>query len=73
MPIDPHQMDEEDVEKGAGEGPERRFQDFDCPVCNANNPYDDSFGNGDEVLCYYCGQGFRVLVSGEGRLRLREL
>ncbi len=73
MPIDQHGFDEEEVEaKGVGEGRLRRFQDFDCPTCNANNPYDDPFGDGDEVLCYYCGQQYRVQVSDEGRLRLRE-
>ncbi|HET6923426.1 MAG TPA: hypothetical protein VFI16_09780 [Anaeromyxobacteraceae bacterium] len=73
MPYDPHSGDDDEVEaKGVGEGHSRRFQDFDCPVCNANNPYDDAFGDGDEVLCYYCGQEFDVRVTDEGRLRLRE-
>ena len=54
------------------EGRRRIFKDFDCPTCSANNPYDDGFGDGDEVLCYYCGAEFKVLVNDEGRLRLRE-
>jgi len=74
MPYDPHSADEDEVEaKGVGEGSSRRFQDFDCPACNANNPYDDGFGDGDEVLCYYCGQEFTAKVSDGGRLRLREV
>ena len=73
MPQDPHAFDDDEVEgHGSGEGRARRFQDFDCPACNANNPYDDSFGDGDEVLCYYCGQEYKVVVSTEGKLRLKE-
>jgi len=73
MPYDPHSGDDDEVEaKGVGDGQARRFQDFDCPACNANNPYDDGFGHGDEVLCYYCGQEFKVRVTDEGRLRLKE-
>ena len=75
MPYDPHGMDdEEEKEQGAAsaEGSRRRFQDFDCPACNANNPYDDGIGDGDEVLCYYCGQEFKARVTDEGRLRLKE-
>lgn len=51
----------------------RRFGDFDCPNCDANNPYDDKFGDGDEIRCFYCGAEFRVKVSDEGKLRLREI
>ena len=75
MPIDPHSMDEEDLgskdEKGQS-GRLRRFKDFDCPSCSANNPYDDTFGDGEDVLCYYCGQEFKAHVNDEGRLRLKE-
>jgi hypothetical protein len=74
MPIDPHAFDEAN-EEGPGDGGTRgrRFTDFDCPSCDANNPYDDGFGDGDEVLCYYCGLEYRVTVNEEGRLRLREV
>ncbi len=73
MPIDPYASDEDDSGDRSVEATSRRkFKDFDCPACNANNPYDDPFGDGDEVLCYYCGQEYRVQVSDEGRLRLRE-
>jgi transcription elongation factor Elf1 len=72
MPID--ELDEDDA-SGAGEerGRARRFDDFDCPDCSANNPYDEAFGNGDEVRCYYCGQEFKAEVNDSGRLRLRPL
>lgn len=71
MPIDPY----DDDEKPSGDelGKARRFSDFDCPDCNANNPVDEAFGDGDEIRCYYCGVEFKVQVTEEGRLRLKEL
>ncbi|HUL60276.1 MAG TPA: hypothetical protein VLU43_13420 [Anaeromyxobacteraceae bacterium] len=71
MPIDPG-YDEDDRRDGAEAGHLRRFKDFDCPDCAANNPYDDGFGDGDEVRCYYCGLEFQVKVTDEGRLKLKE-
>ena len=71
MSYDPQSFDEDDLE-GQSMDRNRRFKDFDCPACNANNPYDDSFGDGDEVLCYYCGQEYKVAVSVDGKLRLKE-
>jgi transcription elongation factor Elf1 len=65
--------DDDDDGSAKRAGARRRFTDFDCPDCNANNPHDDGFGNGDEVRCYYCGQEFKVVVTDEGRLRLKEL
>jgi hypothetical protein len=70
MSLDPHDHEEEGGDPGEQKGRRRTFQDFDCPSCSANNPYDDGFG--DEVLCYYCGQEFKAQVDDEGRLRLRE-
>lgn len=64
--------DDDDEKGGSGEGRERRFGDFDCPECNANNPH-DGFGDGDEIRCYYCGVEFKVEVTDEGRLKLREI
>ena len=72
MPIDPHAFDEDDQSDRSISDGRRKFKDFDCPTCNANNPYDEPFGDGDDVLCYYCGQEYRVQVTEEGRLRLRE-
>jgi hypothetical protein len=51
----------------------RRFPDFDCPDCSANNPWDDGFGDGDEIRCFYCGQEYRAGVSDSGRLKLRPI
>jgi len=65
--------DDEDDGRRGGEGAERRFSDFDCPECNANNPTGDDFGNGDELLCNYCGAEFRAVVSDGGRLRMKLL
>jgi hypothetical protein len=65
---------EEDDEKKSGkaQGSKRRFDEFDCPACSANNPLGDGFGAGDEVMCNYCGLEFMVQVDDEGRLKLRE-
>lgn len=63
--------DEDDARGDEVLGRARRFGDFDCPECNANNPYDDTFGHGDEIRCYYCGQEFRADVNDDGRLRLK--
>ena len=72
MPHDPNAFDEDDIHARDVEGRERRFNDFDCPVCAANNPYDDDFGDGDEVRCFYCGQELLAKVSDGGRLTLKE-
>jgi len=74
MPYDPA-YDEEDEKRTSGEeaGQGRRLTDFDCPECAANNPYDEGFGHGDEIRCYYCGQEFRAEVSEAGKLRLRPI
>jgi hypothetical protein len=74
MPFDPGYDDDEPKEvvgEDAGKG--RRFGDFDCPDCAANNPWDDGFGDGDEIRCFYCGQEYRVFVSDAGRLKLRAI
>ena len=66
----PEEDDKDSQEKG---GQNRRFGDFDCPSCNANNPYDDKFGHGDEIRCYYCGTEFKVIVDDFGKLKIKEL
>lgn len=74
MPYDPAYDEEEKQDRNGEEaGQARRFKDFDCPDCAANNPYDDGFGDGDEVLCYYCGQEYKVQVNDSGRLKLKVL
>ena len=70
MPYD-RAYDDEDEKQPEALGADRRFKDFDCPECSANNPWDDGIGNGDEIRCYYCGQEFLAQVTDEGRLKLR--
>ena len=69
MPIDPHA---DDADEPRDEGRRRKFHELECPECSAVTPLDDGFGDGDEVVCCYCSLEFRAIVSGEGRLKLRE-
>ncbi len=62
--------DEKDASPGGGGA---TFKEFDCPSCNANNPCDPPIGDGDEVLCNYCGSEYRVKVTEEGRPKFKEL
>ena len=75
LPFDPNAFEEADPEsleaRDAGASG-RRFKEFDCPMCSANNPYGDAFGDGDEIRCFYCGQEFAARVTDSGRLKLRE-
>ena len=49
------------------------FTEFDCPVCDANNPWDEGFKHGDEIRCHYCGADFKVKAyEGSNRFKLRE-
>ena len=65
--------DAEDEAKkdGTAAGAQKRFDEFECPTCDAYNPHPD-FGNGDEILCAYCGLTFEVEVTDEAKLKLRE-
>jgi uncharacterized Zn-finger protein len=64
--------EDESSKDGAALGVRRRFSEFECPTCSANNPFDE-FGNNDEVLCGWCGLQFQALVDDEGKLKLKEL
>ncbi len=68
--LDAYDMDDDEKDAGKG-GASSRFKDFDCPSCNANNPTD--FGDGEEVLCNYCGTEFKVKVSDSGKAKFREI
>jgi transcription elongation factor Elf1 len=61
--------DDHDKELRAGQ---KKFTEFDCPGCNANNPV-DGFTDGSEVLCNYCGMEWEVRVGDDGRLKFREV
>lgn len=69
---DDSEQEDEDKKSGKALGVKRKFEEFECPTCSANNPY-DAFGNGDEVLCNWCGLQFKAFVDDEGTLKLREL
>ena len=71
MPVDAFSDDDDDKEL-KGEGGAARLKDFDCPVCNANNPCEPYAGEGDEVMCHYCGTDFDVRLRDGGRLVLKE-
>ena len=75
MAFEPYDFDDDDeaVRDRTIRTKLRKFTDFDCATCNANNPRDERFGDGDEVMCFYCGAEFRARVNDEGILRLVEL
>jgi hypothetical protein len=47
--------------------------EFDCPECNANNPYDDGFADQAEIACHYCGLEFRVTFLEGKRLKFKQI
>jgi DNA-directed RNA polymerase subunit RPC12/RpoP len=69
MPFDKN-AEEEDLRE---ERRKRAYTDYDCPTCNANNPVDLPLRDGDETRCNYCGAEYKVRITDEGRLRLKEL
>ncbi len=75
MPVDKsiedEDFDDRDSDPAAAGGSRRRFKEFECPECAANNPVDDGFGNGDELICNYCGQEYRVIVDDDAKLKLK--
>lgn len=71
-PIDYSELEDEEKKSGKALGVRRKFAEFECPACSANNPFEE-FGNNDEVLCSWCGLEFRAVVDEEGDLRLKEL
>lgn len=42
------------------------WYEFDCPVCSANNPWDDGFTYKDELFCAYCGAVIEVRAASDG-------
>lgn len=47
--------------------------EFDCPSCDANNPWEDGFTDRSEVRCHYCGEEFVAVMTGDGRFRFKAL
>lgn len=64
---------EDDDDKKEVSPRSKKFKEFDCPSCNANNPLGDPIGDGDEVLCNYCGTEYKVRINDEGKLKLKEM
>ena len=69
MPRD-HRSHDDDIPT---DGSARRFSEFECPVCSAQNPQGDPIRDGDDVRCAWCGLDFAVHVSEEGKLKLKEI
>ena len=69
---DSSDQDDEDRKSGKSLGTKRKFDEFECPACSANNPL-DAFGNGEDVLCNWCGMQFLVIVDEDGNLKLKDL
>ncbi|RKG84615.1 hypothetical protein [Corallococcus terminator] len=66
------QFDDDDFAKEAGAASGgRSFDEFECPDCSAHNVGIDTFSNGEEVRCMYCGSEFEARVSSEGKLKLK--
>jgi ribosomal protein S27E len=73
MPIDQYEEDAGDAKEMAQQSNKRKFDEFDCPGCDANNPCDPAFGDAEEVLCNFCGTYFLASVNEDGRLKLKEV
>jgi hypothetical protein len=67
-----HDYDDDDDGK-AEDGKKKKLDEFDCPSCNANNPWPDGLHEGEEINCHYCGTSYLVRFSDEGKLRLKEI
>ncbi len=67
-----HSHDDDDEGKGDG-GKAKKYFEFDCPSCNANNPWPDGFGDREEISCHYCGTSLEARFTDEGKLKLKEI
>lgn len=67
-----HSYDEDDDKPDEGKK-KKKFDEFDCPTCNANNPWPDGLHDGEEINCHYCGTSFMVRFTDEGKMKLREI
>ncbi len=65
--------DPDDDDDDAPKAKQGIFFEFDCPECNANNPWGDGFKAREEITCHYCGSTFEVRVTEEGKLKLKAL
>jgi transcription elongation factor Elf1 len=67
-----HSYDEDDDKPDEGKR-KKKLDEFDCPSCNANNPWPDGMNEGDEIHCHYCGTSYLVRINDEGKLKLKEI
>ena len=51
----------------------RKWKEFDCPDCSANNPTDDGFYEGAEVQCFYCGETYQVVLGDGGKPKFKSV
>ena len=67
-------MNQNYVNDEAPEESNKVYKEFDCPSCDANNPWDDGFSVGSEIRCHYCGCDYEVHPgSGKQKIKLREI
>jgi hypothetical protein len=63
----------DDGDSDDGKDKPKKHDEFDCPSCNANNPWPDGLHEGDEINCHYCGTSFLVRIKEGGKLKLKEI
>ena len=68
MPAHDYHDDDDDKPERSGQ----KWDEFDCPGCNANNPVEPPFAEGSEILCNYCGMEWEVRVRDNGKYVLKE-
>jgi transcription elongation factor Elf1 len=67
-----HSYDDDD-DKIDDSKSKKKHDEFDCPSCNANNPWPDGLHEAEEIHCHYCGTSYLVRFTDEGRLKLKEI
>ena len=55
------------------EGPDQFRPSHENAACNANNPTESPFTEGDQILCNCCGSEYLVRQTDEGKMKLEEL
>ena len=64
----------DDDDSADSEGTAKKiWTEFQCPECEADNPYDDGFGFGHEVACHWCGRLYLVRGVTESKYRFEEV
>jgi transcription elongation factor Elf1 len=63
----------DDDEKNDADPLKKKYFEFECPDCNAHNPWGDGFKVKEEISCHYCGTAFEVRLSDSGKLKFKSL